>query len=57
MQKRGMSFMIHADAAWGGYFATKVELEVKMPAGPEYAFSIPLNKWALQQLYALRFTE
>ena len=57
MQQKGMSFMVHADAAWGGYFATKVEVGFRMPAAPGYAFSIPLNTWTNSQLSALRRTE
>ncbi|THH16889.1 hypothetical protein EW146_g3821 [Bondarzewia mesenterica] len=54
MQKLGMSFMIHADAAWGGYFATKVTLAKKKRPESEYAFSIPLNEWANDQLRNLK---
>lgn len=25
MQKKGLSFLLHADAAWGGYFATMLQ--------------------------------
>lgn len=52
MEKRGMSFMIHADAAWGGYFATKAK-PMPMDGREEYAFSIGLNDWSFRQLLSL----
>ena len=58
MEEQGMSFMIHVDAAWGGYFATKVK--TSGPLGPErggYAFSIQLNDWTNKQLLCLRQAE
>ncbi|KAK7013211.1 pyridoxal phosphate-dependent transferase [Favolaschia claudopus] len=57
MAMKGMSFMIHADAAWGGYFATKVTYKYPTPRRPSYAFSIPLNDWTNKQLYHLRFVD
>lgn len=56
MELKGMSFMIHADAAWGGYFATKAKPQLRMPK-EEYAFSIPLNEWTLNQLFRLHQVE
>ncbi|KAL0573075.1 hypothetical protein V5O48_008886 [Marasmius crinis-equi] len=43
MQKRGLSFMIHCDAAWGGYFASmkvpkrREPLAVAVPSSPSYS--------------------
>ncbi|KAF8328626.1 pyridoxal phosphate-dependent transferase [Amanita rubescens] len=60
-QARGLSFMIHADAAWGGYFATKVERlnfefdPVKM--SERFAFSLPLSKRTNSELWHLRFVD
>ncbi|KAM6489886.1 Pyridoxal phosphate-dependent transferase [Amanita muscaria] len=57
-QAKGLSFMIHADAAWGGYFATKVERldfefdPVKM--SERFAFSLPLSKRTNKELWHLR---
>ena len=52
MEKRGMSFMIHVDAAWGGYFAIKAQPGVRRrPA--KGAFSIELNDWSYNQLRCL----
>ncbi|KAF5367520.1 hypothetical protein D9758_003623 [Tetrapyrgos nigripes] len=55
MQTKGLSFVIHADAAWGGYFASKkVRLLAPRIPLPEYAFSIPLSEYTNQQMLALR---
>ncbi|KAL0575884.1 hypothetical protein V5O48_006084 [Marasmius crinis-equi] len=59
-QGKGLSFMIHADAAWGGYFASKMvapppkgKVPISFPL-PEYAFSIPLSEHTNDQLLKLR---
>lgn len=59
LEARGMSFMVHADAAWGGYFATKVERPPKKDRAPvpSYAFSIPLSRYTNEQLACLRDVE
>ncbi|THU76237.1 PLP-dependent transferase [Dendrothele bispora CBS 962.96] len=55
MKKEGLAFMIHADAAWGGYFACKcIPPVLKEPdTRKPYAFSIKLNEWTNEQLYEL----
>lgn len=50
MAKQGMSFMIHVDAAWGGYFATKAKPRPKRCPETESSFSIELNDWSYNQL-------
>ncbi|KAK7438594.1 hypothetical protein VKT23_017929 [Stygiomarasmius scandens] len=50
MAEKGLSFMIHGDAAWGGYFASKVLPGLRGPRRKPYAFSINLNKWTNTQL-------
>ncbi|KAF9463112.1 pyridoxal phosphate-dependent transferase [Collybia nuda] len=58
MQTKGLSFMVHADAAWGGYFASKmVEPVFRGPQMPEYAFSIPLSSHTNSQMLRLRFVD
>ncbi|KAK7051048.1 hypothetical protein VNI00_005160 [Paramarasmius palmivorus] len=52
MAKKGMSFMVHVDAAWGGYFATK-RTSRERGEPPPYAFSIPLNQWTNMQMQNL----
>ena len=64
-QSKGLSFMIHADAAWGGYFATKVIPPDKRPdfefdpsnMSQRYAFSLPLNSRTNRELWNLRFVD
>ncbi|EPQ53147.1 PLP-dependent transferase, partial [Gloeophyllum trabeum ATCC 11539] len=56
-QRKGLSFLIHADAAWGGYFAT-----LKRPAAQGVGLShrhlpIPLHNHTNQQLCALKFAD
>lgn len=54
----GMSFMVHVDAAWGGYFATKIKrLRSPHRSGEPYAFAIPLSDYTSDQLKALRDAE
>ena len=53
MEKRGMSFMIHVDAAWGGYFAIKAKPRLRKTSKPEYTHSIELNDWSYNQLRCL----
>ncbi|KAK7051050.1 hypothetical protein VNI00_005162 [Paramarasmius palmivorus] len=53
MAKKGMSFMVHVDSAWGGYFATKRVMGFRDTPLPSYAFSIPLNDWTNMQMLFL----
>ena len=32
---KGLSFIVHADAAWGGYYASMLREPLKMPRMPE----------------------
>ncbi|KAF8252058.1 PLP-dependent transferase [Wilcoxina mikolae CBS 423.85] len=45
-QRLGLSFLVHADAAWGGYFAC-------MTDPPNDSSRIRLSTWTLQQLIAM----
>lgn len=63
-QVKGLSFMIHADAAWGGYFATKTRRfsdqscqAADMSNAANYAFSLPLSEYTNDQLSHLRFVD
>jgi glutamate/tyrosine decarboxylase-like PLP-dependent enzyme len=58
-QKRGLSFLIHADAAWGGYFLSML---VPNPAGSEPEnhlddLALFLNPYAENELGHLRFAD
>ncbi|KAJ8092538.1 hypothetical protein PM082_023791 [Marasmius tenuissimus] len=58
MQRNGMSFMVHADAAWGGYFASKIPRPTLIGIPPEtWAFSIPLSDYTTKQMMKLRATD
>ncbi|KAK1235938.1 hypothetical protein PQX77_000825 [Marasmius sp. AFHP31] len=58
MQREGLSFMVHADAAWGGYFASKKQLfELYEPPVERWAFSIPLSKYTNDQMLKLKETD
>lgn len=57
MHSKGLSFMIHADAAWGGYFASMKKNEELMFATIDkkgYAFPLPLSGYVNTQMLALR---
>ena len=58
-QKRGLSFLIHADAAWGGYFASML---VPKPAisgfeSPPYDLTLFLSPYVENELRHLRFAD
>ncbi len=64
-QKLGLSFLVHADAAWGGYFANMLPTEItKLPRegnlyGPAEGF-VPdsaLRKETQEDLFALRYAD
>jgi glutamate/tyrosine decarboxylase-like PLP-dependent enzyme len=57
MERQGMSFMIHVDAAWGGYFALKAKPKAKKSPEPAGTFSIELNDWTYNQLLCLGHAE
>jgi glutamate/tyrosine decarboxylase-like PLP-dependent enzyme len=63
-QKEGLSFLVHADAAWGGYFANMLPDDFTIPINgdcsadddgfvPDSALRIETQ----QDLYALRFAD
>ncbi|KAI0264692.1 PLP-dependent transferase [Gloeopeniophorella convolvens] len=64
-QARGMSFVIHADAAWGGYFATMIRDKPEgsgryhTSAAPDAGFvpSTTLRAYTIRELHALRYTD
>lgn len=66
-QARGLSFLIHADAAWGGYFATMLpkdyhpgdilSLPTEVDAGDGYVPDLPLRAKTQEDLFALRYAD
>jgi glutamate/tyrosine decarboxylase-like PLP-dependent enzyme len=58
-EKEGLSFVVHCDAAWGGYFASILS-EPERPADslfagrPEYVPTLALSNYTEQELRALR---
>ncbi|GBF61633.1 aspartate 1-decarboxylase [Trichophyton mentagrophytes] len=65
-QRKGLSFLVHADAAWGGYFSTMIPKNVKAPHMPgsgsesggkeaiEIVPSLPLKESTLTNMIALK---
>ncbi|PVF93464.1 PLP-dependent transferase [Serendipita vermifera] len=56
-QKRGLSFMIHADAAWGGYFVTKVHPTDTVGSHVAPPCSLPHSVYTNNQLLQLRHVD
>lgn len=61
-QARGMSFMVHADAAWGGYFATMLPREGQDDADRDggddgLVPDLSLRVETQQSLFALRYCD
>ena len=67
-QAKGLSFMIHADAAWGGYFASMLPSDYKQPArsprtsppGDEREGFVPLDTLRAEtqeHLHAIRYAD
>lgn len=59
---KGLSFLVHADAAWGGYFASMIPREVKKePASGKKAIdkmpSLPLREDTLTDFMALKYAD
>jgi hypothetical protein len=57
-EKLGLSFVVHCDAAWGGYFASCVrepltDIEQDMKGDPEYVPILAVSPYTRQQLLAL----
>lgn len=58
-QKRGLSFLIHADAAWGGYFASMLVPKPAISAfeSPLYDPTLFLSPYVENELRHLRFAD
>lgn len=60
-QAKGMSFVVHADAAWGGYFASMIRLAPdSMPARTgdrDFVPSASLRPATVTQLMALQYAD
>jgi glutamate/tyrosine decarboxylase-like PLP-dependent enzyme len=66
-QARGLSFLVHADAAWGGYFATMLPTEYRPGTIIEHPSDIsgdnsvvpdtPLRDQTAKDLFALRYAD
>jgi glutamate/tyrosine decarboxylase-like PLP-dependent enzyme len=55
---RGLDFVIHADAAWGGYLASLIrEDEPGTPPPTKPIAAVPLSAYVTQQLEALQHTD
>ena len=53
----GMTFVVHADAAWGGYFASMIRDPppiLRGPIGDEYVPSITMRDYCVKQFDALK---
>ncbi|KUJ19918.1 PLP-dependent transferase [Mollisia scopiformis] len=64
-QKLGMSFLVHGDAAWGGYFATMLPTDIHMSPGrakrgsrdSSFVPNSALRTETQEDLFALRFAD
>ena len=66
-QARGLSFAIHADAAWGGYFTSMLPKDyhpgdilnppTDVDVGDGYVPDLPLRAQTQEDLYALRYAD
>ncbi|THH16278.1 hypothetical protein EW146_g4346 [Bondarzewia mesenterica] len=65
-QHKGLSFLVHADAAWGGYFATmlpKFDIHMESPSpkqthsNRDYVAHVGLRRTTAVQLAHLRFAD
>jgi hypothetical protein len=55
---RGLDFMIHADAAWGGYLASLIrEDEAETPLPEKVTAAVPLSAYVTQQFEALQHAD
>ena len=63
MQSRGLSFVLHADAAWGGYFTSMLprEPDGTIPGAPrlpsDFVPQVGLRAETADQLRALKYTD
>lgn len=56
-QKKGLSFLVHADAAWGGYFASMIPKPLEKPKGGKAAEKVPvlpLKEATVEDIVALK---
>ena len=54
---KGLTFIVHADAAWGGYFASMIRDPppiLRGPIGDEYVPSITMRDYCVKQFDALK---
>ena len=54
-ERQGLSFVVHCDGAWGGYFATMIreQKSTGLPKGQaSYAPTLALSEYTEKQLYA-----
>lgn len=63
MQQKGLSFVLHADAAWGGYFASMIPPEPlkglpdRDEAASDFVPNVGLRVETVDQLRALKFAD
>jgi glutamate/tyrosine decarboxylase-like PLP-dependent enzyme len=55
-QQKGLSFVIHADGAWGGYFASMLQQKSPVVTGPndpvDFVPEAPLSPYVTKQILA-----
>lgn len=58
-QSKGLSFAIHADAAWGGYFASFIDRSLKGPPSDLLPLvpALALQPYTMEQLYSLQYAD
>ena len=59
-EKLGLTFVVHCDAAWGGYFASALRepTQAGTPKGdPAYVPILAMSKYTIAQLEALKFAD
>lgn len=58
-QSKGLSFAIHADAAWGGYFASFIDRTMKGPPSGYLPLvpALKLQEYTMEQLYSLQYAD
>lgn len=58
-QSKGLSFAIHADAAWGGYFASFIDRTMKGPPSNLLPLvpALKLQDYTMEQLYSLQYAD
>lgn len=58
-EAKGLSFAIHADAAWGGYFASLIDRSLKGPPseGLPLVPALALQPYTMKQLDSLQFAD